>query len=341
MNTRTETLTDTLLEIRHLRTEFATIEGRGLAVDDVSFYVKRGETVAVVGESGCGKTVTALSILRLIPKPPGMITGGEILLEKRDLLKLSRQEIGAVRGKDIAMIFQEPMTSLNPVFTIGDQIVESIRTHESASRKTTRARAIDLLERVGIPDAQRLIDAYPHRLSGGMRQRAMIAMALSCRPKLLIADEPTTALDVTVQAQILELLNELQRNLDMALLIITHNLGVVAQVAKRVVVMYAGCKVEEGITEDIFRRPRHPYTRGLLGSMPRPPHNSGERPGKLREIPGMVPTLFQIPQGCPFRARCPVTVPKCAEERPGCEPVSATQSVSCWNPDPSAFEANR
>ena len=294
--------------------------------------MRKGETVAVVGESGCGKTVTALSVLRLIPNPPGRIIGGEILLERRDLLQLTRAEIGAVRGKDVAMIFQEPMTSLNPVFTIGRQIIEAICTHEPATRKAARARAVDLLDRVGIPDPQKLVDTFPHRLSGGMRQRAMIAMALACHPKLLIADEPTTALDVTVQAQILELLRELQRDLGMALLLITHNLGVVSQMAQRVVVMYAGRKVEEGTTEDIFRRARHPYTRGLLDSMPRPPDCSGERMTKLREIPGMVPTLFRIPPGCPFRARCSVAVPPCADEKPACEPVSKTQGVACFNP---------
>ncbi len=331
---------DCLLEIRNLYTEFVTIEGRGLAVDDVSFQAGRGETVAVVGESGCGKTVTALSILRLIPQPPGRIIAGEILLEGRDLLKLSRAEIGAVRGKDIAMIFQEPMTSLNPVLTVGDQIVEAILTHEAVTKKAARARAVNLLDRVGIPDPQKLIDAFPHRMSGGMRQRAMIAMALSCRPKLLIADEPTTALDVTVQAQIMELLQELQRDLEMGLLLITHNLGVVAQMARRVVVMYAGRKVEEGTAEDIFTRPRHPYTRGLLDSMPKPPDVSAEKVVKLREIPGMVPTLFQIPPGCPFRARCEVTLPTCADVKPPCEPISPTHSVACLHPTASPTGAN-
>jgi peptide/nickel transport system ATP-binding protein len=265
--------------------------------------------------------------------------GGSILLEGRDLLGMSRSQIGAVRGKEIAMIFQEPMTSLNPVFTIGDQIVEAIRTHESVTKKAARSHAVEMLNRVGIPDPHKLIDAYPHRLSGGMRQRAMIAMALSCRPKLLIADEPTTALDVTVQAQIMALLHELQRDLNMGLLLITHNLGVVAQVAQKVIVMYAGRKVEEGTTEDIFKHPLHPYTRGLLASMPRPPEVTGKETTKLNEIPGVVPTLFQVPNGCAFRARCTVEGSGCRDQKLPCRPVSKTHSVACLTTDSNGITA--
>src|SRR5882757_5914620 len=279
-----------LLDVRDLSTHFFTQEGAFAAVDKVSFSVNAGETMALVGESGCGKSATAASILRLIPDPPGRIVGGEIMFEGKDLLSLTMREMRKVRGDRIGMIFQEPMTSLNPVFTIGDQITETIREHRTISRTAAERRAIELLDLVRIPDARRQLHNYPHRLSGGMRQRAMIAMALACNPALLIADEPTTALDVTTQAQILELLDELKRSLGMAILLITHDLGVVAESAQRVLVMYAGRVVETARVEDLFSRPAHPYTRGLLDSLPRPDEqvDRSGRPPPLREIAGVV-----------------------------------------------------
>jgi peptide/nickel transport system ATP-binding protein len=300
-----------LLEIKDLRTWFFS-EGRVLkAVDGVSLTIEEGETVALVGESGCGKSVTALSILGLVPTPPGRIVGGEILLEGRDLLRLEHRALRNVRGNRIGMIFQEPMTSLNPVFTIGNQIVEAIDEHRPVGRKAARRRAAELIDLVGLPDPHRLLGEYPHRLSGGMRQRVMIAMALACEPKLLIADEPTTALDVTTQAQILDLLSKLQQRLGMAMLIITHDLGVVARTARRVAVMYAGRKVEEAAVADLLAHPRHPYTRGLLASLPDPEHELDGKPGRLREIPGMVPPLHDLPPGCAFAPRCPLACDAC------------------------------
>jgi peptide/nickel transport system ATP-binding protein len=302
-----------LLDVRDLSTHFFTQKGAFAAVDKVSFSVNAGETMALVGESGCGKSVTAASILRLVPDPPGRITGGEIIFEGKDLLTLTMREMRKVRGGRIGMIFQEPMTSLNPVFTIGDQITESLREHRTISRADAERRAIELLHLVRIPDARRQIDNYPHRLSGGMRQRAMIAMALACNPTLLIADEPTTALDVTTQAQILELLDELKRRLGMAILLITHDLGVVAEYAQRVLVMYAGRGVEAANVEDLFRHPVHPYTRGLLSALPRPDDevDSDGRPLPLNEISGMVPALDAMPAGCRFEPRCSYAVPAC------------------------------
>jgi oligopeptide/dipeptide ABC transporter ATP-binding protein len=302
-----------LLEVRNLQTWFFS-EGRVLkAVDGVSLALEEGETVALVGESGCGKSVTAVSILGLVPNPPGRIVGGEILFEGCDLLALDHRSLRAVRGNRIGMIFQEPMTSLNPVFTIGNQIVEAIEQHRPVKRKAARSRAAELLDLVGLADPNRLLDEYPHRLSGGMRQRAMIAMALSCEPKLLIADEPTTALDVTTQAQILELLNTLQQRLRMAMLIITHDLGVVAKTAGRVAVMYAGRKVEEASVADLLARPLHPYTQGLLASLPDPERelDGKGKPGRLKEIPGMVPSLHDLPMGCAFAPRCPLAYETC------------------------------
>ncbi|MDF2114351.1 ABC transporter ATP-binding protein [Roseiarcaceae bacterium H3SJ34-1] len=302
-----------LLDVRDLTTHFFTQKGAFAAVDKVSFSVNAGETMALVGESGCGKSVTAASILRLVPDPPGRITGGEIIFEGRDLLSLTMREMRKVRGGRIGMIFQEPMTSLNPVFTIGDQITESLREHRSISRADAERRAIELLDLVRIPDARRQIHNYPHRLSGGMRQRAMIAMALACDPALLIADEPTTALDVTTQAQILELLDELKRSLGMAILLITHDLGVVAEYAQSVLVMYAGRGVEAAKVEDLFHSPIHPYTRGLLGALPHPDDDvdSEGRPLPLNEISGMVPALDAMPAGCRFEPRCSYAVPAC------------------------------
>jgi len=302
-----------LLDVRDLATHFFTRQGRLPAVDGVSFAIEAGETVALVGESGCGKSVTAASILRLVPDPPGRFVGGEIRFEGRDLLKLPADEMRALRGNRIGMVFQEPMTSLNPVFTIGDQIAEVIREHQKLSRAAAYARVAELLNLVRIPDPHRLIRDYPHRLSGGMRQRAMIAMAIACEPALLIADEPTTALDVTTQAQILELLDDLKQRLGMAMLLITHDLGVVAQTAQRVLIMYAGRVVEEASVNDLFDEPLHPYTRGLLQSLPRPNAevDAAGRPRPLLEIPGTVPSLAALPAGCRFAPRCPYALDAC------------------------------
>jgi peptide/nickel transport system ATP-binding protein len=318
-----------LLEIDGLTVAFDTTEGAGVAVNGVSFAIARGETVALVGESGCGKSVTALSILRLLPSPPGRIVSGAVRFEGRDLLALSKDEMREVRGRDIAMIFQEPMTSLNPVFTVGDQISEAIRTHDRVSAAAARMRAIEMLDLVRIPDPQRRIDDYPHRLSGGMRQRVMIAMALVCRPRLLIADEPTTALDVTIQAQILDLLRGLQRELDMTLLIITHNLGVVAEMARQVVVMYAGRIVERGSARQILKHPRHPYTRGLLGATPQLPHEARLARGELREIAGLVPSLFAMPSGCAFAPRCERAIGSCSAAVPALVAVGDGHVAAC------------
>ena len=320
-----------LLEVRNLRTVFATRQGVLPAVDDVSFHIEPGETLALVGESGCGKSVTAASILRLVPDPPGRIVGGQILFEGRDLLALDDAQMRDIRGLRIAMIFQEPMTSLNPLLTIGDQITEVILRHESVSAAAASQRAIELLNLVRIPDAARMMREYPHRLSGGMRQRAMIAMALSCKPALLIADEPTTALDVTTQAQILELLDELKERLGMAVLLITHDLGVVAHSAQRVIIMYAGRVVEEATVTQLFERPMHPYTRGLLGSLPRPDREMEDdgRPPPLPEIPGMVPSLADLPPGCRFAPRCEAAVPACELTDPRLDLITAGRSVAC------------
>ena len=320
-----------LLEVRNLRTVFATRQGVLPAVDDVSFHIEPGETLALVGESGCGKSVTAASILRLVPDPPGRIVGGQILFEGRDLLALDDAQMRDIRGLRIAMIFQEPMTSLNPLLTIGDQITEVILRHESVSAAAANQRAIELLNLVRIPDAARMMREYPHRLSGGMRQRAMIAMALSCKPALLIADEPTTALDVTTQAQILELLDELKERLGMAVLLITHDLGVVAHSAQRVIIMYAGRVVEEATVTQLFERPMHPYTRGLLGSLPRPDREMEDdgRPPPLPEIPGMVPSLADLPPGCRFAPRCEAAVPACELTDPRLDLITAGRSVAC------------
>ena len=311
-----------LLSVQNLQTHFATPGGVVRAVDGVSFDVGAGETVAIVGESGCGKSVTSMSILRLIQEPPGRI-GGRILFEGTDLLKLPEPAMRRLRGNTISMIFQEPMTSLNPVLTIGRQIGESVRLHEGASASQAEARAVEMLTLVGIPAPGRRVREYPHQLSGGMRQRVMIAMALACNPKLLIADEPTTALDVTIQAQILDLMRDLQARLGSAILLITHDLGVVAETAQRVVVMYAGRKVEEAPVADLFARPQHPYTCGLLGAVPRLGTAGGGRT-RLAEIPGLVPSLRQKIIGCPFAGRCQsatdlcrTVAPAVAEKRPG------------------------
>ena len=319
-----------LLEIDGLVTEFATEHGRVRAVDGVGFAVPKGKTVGVVGESGCGKSVTALSIMRLISDPPGRITGGRILLGGTDLLALPEKEMRARRGKSVSMIFQEPMTSLNPVFTTGEQVAEVVRLHERASRRAAWARAVEMFQLVGIPAPGERVRAYPHQLSGGMRQRVMIAMALACRPDLLIADEPTTALDVTIQAQILELLGRLQSELGMAVLLITHDLGVVAETCDDVVVMYAGRIVEHAASALLFAAPRHPYTSGLLASLPSL-DATGDR---LTEIPGMVPPLHARPPGCKFQDRCPRVQDRCRAEEPPLDPVAPNHLVRCFFPMP-------
>jgi oligopeptide/dipeptide ABC transporter ATP-binding protein len=305
-------MTEALLDIRDLRVYFRTGAGLVQAVDGVSYDVRRGETLAVVGESGCGKSVTALSILRLLPSPPAELAGGSILFGAEDLTRVSIERMRRLRGNRISMIFQEPMTSLNPVFTIGDQITEGLLLHRGMTEAAAREEAVRLLELVGIPSPESRLDEYPHQLSGGMRQRVMIAIALACRPELLIADEPTTALDVTVQAQILELLGELQRELGMSILLITHDLGVVAETAHRVVVMYAGRVVERANVEPLFERPRHPYTAGLFQSLPRLDRDVAE----LRPIEGSVPDALNPPRGCRFHPRCPYAMPVCREKDP-------------------------
>jgi peptide/nickel transport system ATP-binding protein len=320
-----------LLAIEDLRTWFYTRDGIVRAVDGVSCAVYPGETLAVVGESGCGKSVTSLSILRLIASPPGKIVSGRLLFEGRDLLELSEDAMRAIRGNEISMIFQEPMTSLNPVFTIGRQIAEALELHQGLDRRRATARAIEMLQLVKIPETERRVRQYPHELSGGMRQRVMIAMALSCNPKLLIADEPTTALDVTIQAQILDLMRELKAKTGAAIILITHDLGVVAEMAQRVVVMYAGRKVEEAPVDGLFARPLHPYTKGLLGSIPRLADAAagGERK-RLAEIPGMVPSLKEAIAGCVFAPRCPYATARCSAEYPPLEEKSAGHWVACW-----------
>ena len=306
-----------LLKVEDLETYFYTDEGVAKAVDGVSFDLDVQETLGIVGESGCGKSVTALSILRLIPDPPGRIEGGHIQFRDRDLLALSEKEMRRIRGNEIAMIFQEPMTSLNPVFTVGDQISEVLRLHRGMSKDESREKAIEMLGRVRIPDPEQRVDEYPHQLSGGQRQRVMIAMALACDPALLIADEPTTALDVTVQAQILELLNQLQKDFEMAIMLITHDLGVIAETAHRVVVMYAGIVVEIGTAEQVFGGPNHPYTEGLKAAIPK----LGEKVERLNTIPGGVPSPFEETVGCPFQNRCPRVMDICRRELPALEEI--------------------
>ncbi len=318
-----------LLEVRELRTWFSSDAGTARAVDGVSFEVHPGETVGIVGESGCGKTVTSLSIMGLIPRPPGRIVeGSSIRFRGRELTDLGEGELRRIRGNEIAMIFQEPMTSLNPVYTVGDQIREALRLHRKMGRAEARAAGVAALREVGIPEPEQRFDEYPHQLSGGMRQRVMIAMALSCEPDLLIADEPTTALDVTIQAQILDILAELRVRRGMAILLITHDLGVVAEVCDRVLVMYAGQVVESGTVEEIFRDPRHPYTRGLLDSLPR----IEDRGRRLRPIEGTVPSPVSWPTGCRFRARCTEAWERCAEAPPllPVEGAHSGRSSRCW-----------
>jgi peptide/nickel transport system ATP-binding protein len=323
-----------LLEVEGLGTWFYTRQGIVKAVDGVDFQVAAGETLAIVGESGCGKSMTALSLLRLIPDPPGRIVSGVVKLGGRDLLKISEEEMRRVRGNEISMIFQEPMTSLNPVMTIGRQISEALILHRDMDRKAALKRAVEMLDLVRIPEPAQRAKEYPHQLSGGMRQRAMIAMALACNPKVLIADEPTTALDVTIQAQILELILELQREFGATVILITHDLGVVAETARRVIVMYAGRKVEEAAVGELFSRPLHPYTVGLLASIPRLDLLRGEvrnATDRLQEIPGMVPPLFDLPEGCAFAPRCTKADELCRRERPVYEQKRTGHWAACWH----------
>jgi peptide/nickel transport system ATP-binding protein len=324
----------TLLEVKNLKTGFKTDDGHFLAVDDISFKLEEGKTLGIVGESGCGKSVTALSVMRLIPTPPGKIEGGEILFNGKNLLALSDEEMRKIRGNDIAMIFQEPMTSLNPVFTIGNQIGEAIELHQKGlSKAQIREKTIDMLKLVGIPEPSKRVDDYPHQLSGGMRQRVMIAMALSCNPRLLIADEPTTALDVTIQAQILDLVRKLQKDFKASMILITHDLGVVAETCDDVAVMYAGKIVEYGSVEDIFYRPKHRYTQGLLNSIPH--FETGHRLKRLETIPGLVPSMFNLPKGCRFQDRCKFKQADCEAGLPALSSISGPSGkhmAACLHP---------
>ena len=318
-----------LLEIQEINTSFYLDTGTARAVQDVSFYIDRGEMLGLVGESACGKSVTSLSIMRLVPIPPGRIDSGQVLFNGRNLLDLSEAKMRRVRGNDIAMIFQEPMTSLNPVFTIGSQIIEAVQLHQKVRKKEARNRTIEMLKLVGIPDPEQRVDEYPHQLSGGMRQRVMIAMALSCNPELLIADEPTTALDVTIQRQIMDLLAKLQDELGMAVLLITHDLGVVAESTKRMEVMYAGRIVEEGPTETVFEHPGHPYTKGLIESVPR----LDTKEERLPVIKGIVPDAADLPSGCPFNPRCSLADARCRAELPELETVGLHHKSRCFKSD--------
>jgi peptide/nickel transport system ATP-binding protein len=319
----------TLLDVQGLTTAFMTGRGEITAIEEVSFSLKEGEILGIVGESGSGKSVTALTIMGLLPTPPARIAAGKVLFQGKELTKLSSREMQRIRGPGIAMIFQEPMTSLNPVFSIGDQIMETIKAHENLPAAALRKRAIDMLDKVGIPSAARRLDDYPHQMSGGQRQRVMIAIALACNPKLLIADEPTTALDVTIQAQILDLMRDLKHRVGAAIVLITHDLGVVAEVAERVVVMYAGRKVEEAKVGPLFRTPRHPYTQGLLGSVPKLGSSLDGTETRLQEIPGLVPSLKQKLQGCVFASRCTYATDLCRSVAPGLEEKAPGHIVAC------------
>jgi oligopeptide/dipeptide ABC transporter ATP-binding protein len=318
----------TVLEVNNLETRFETHDGTVYAVNGISFRLDEGETLGIVGESGCGKSVTMLSMLGLIPKPPGKVVAGNALFLGHDLLKLSAEEMRQVRGAQISMIFQDPMTSLNPVLTIGDQIREPLETHLRMSPDESKQRAVELLKMVGISDGEDRLDDYPFQFSGGMRQRVMIAMALTCSPKILIADEPTTALDVTIQAQIIELVKDLRKNLGMAIIWITHDLGIIAGLAHHVMVMYAGFIVERAKVEELYERPLHPYTRGLLGSLPRVDAESSDK--ELANIVGMPPDLLTKPKGCPFSPRCPHAFERCVEENPLLQTVYEGHELACW-----------
>jgi oligopeptide transport system ATP-binding protein len=316
-----------LLDVKDLKTQFFTQDGVVKAVNGINYTLNEGETLGIVGESGSGKSVGVMSLIRLIPSPPGKIVGGQVMFDGQDLLKLTDDEIRSIRGNKIAMIFQDPMTSLNPVLTVGRQIGEALELHLGMDKKQARQRAIELLELVGIPSAKDRIDNYPHQFSGGMRQRVMIAMGLSCNPQLLIADEPTTALDVTIQAQIVDLVKRLRDEIGMAIIWITHDLGVVAGLAHRVIVMYAGYIVEEAPVKDLYQNPRHPYTLGLLGSLPR---LDEDRPEQLKSIEGLPPDLIDFPQGCPFYARCNYRIDQCAQEMPELKTVGLGHKAACW-----------
>ncbi len=321
-----------LLSVDGLTVEFAMRDGStARVINGLSFDLNAGETLGIVGESGCGKSMTALAIMRLIPSPPGRIAQGQIRLEGDDLVGADETRMRQIRGKDISMVFQEPMTSLNPVYTIGDQIAETVRLHEGLGRKDARARAIEMLRAVAIPAAQTRVDDYPHQLSGGMRQRVMIAMALACRPKVLIADEPTTALDVTVQAQIFDLLKELQEQTNTAIILITHDMGAIAEMAQRVLVMYAGCKAEEATVDDVLDSPQHPYTRGLISCVPHLSADPPVTPEPLMEIPGVVPSVAELSRkGCSFAPRCSAAMAQCGQQTPPPVRVSESHEVACW-----------
>ncbi|TDO85925.1 peptide/nickel transport system ATP-binding protein/oligopeptide transport system ATP-binding protein [Halanaerobium saccharolyticum] len=319
-------MAEKLVEVKNLKTYFYVEEGVVKAVDGVDFEIYPGETLGVVGESGCGKSVTSLSIMRLVESPPGRIEAGEINFGGRDLTKIPEKEMRKIRGNDISMIFQEPMTSLNPVYTVGDQIMEAIILHKQVDRKEARRQAIDMLTKVGIPLPEQRVDEYPHQLSGGMRQRVMIAMALSCDPQLLIADEPTTALDVTIQAQILELMNSLKESYGMSIMMITHDLGVIAEVSDRVAVMYAGKVVEYTDVNTLFEDPKHPYTWGLMNSIPK----LDKDVDRLEAIPGSVPSPLNFPDGCKFNTRCPLAEGKCYDQEPPLEDADGNHMVRCW-----------
>lgn len=319
-----------ILQVQNLQTHFHTLEGVAKAVDDVSFTCMPGETIGLVGESGSGKSVTALSIMQLIPTPPGRYAGGRILFENENLVALPVQQMRKIRGNRISMIFQEPMTSLNPVFTIGDQIAEVFINHEGLGRKAAMDRAVDMLDQVRIPSPRRRSREFPHQLSGGMRQRAMIAMALACKPQVLIADEPTTALDVTIQAQIIDLMMELKQDYGTAIMMITHDLGVIAQMADWMIVMYAGKVVEEAPTADLFNTPLHPYTKGLLDSVPVLGRRGREGRSRLQEIRGVVPSLYELPRGCSFHPRCSESMDICRQERPDVVDCGKGHKVRCW-----------
>ena len=326
--------TSPVLRVDEVRVEFSTRRGKAWVLNGVSFDVRAGETLCIVGESGCGKSMTALTILGLVPQPPGRVTGGQVLFGDEDLIAARPQRMREVRGNRISMIFQEPMTSLNPVFTVGEQIAESLRLHAGLNRAAAHQRAIEMLRQVGIPAAERRVDEYPHQLSGGMRQRVMIAMALACRPDILIADEPTTALDVTVQAQIFDLLRDLQRERGTAIVLITHDMGAVAEMADRVIVMYAGRVIEQGSTAQVLEHPRHPYTQGLIACLPELGSSQSGDGGDLPEIAGVVPSLWDLGRGCAFRERCPQVHGRCADQVPPMFPVAEQgqegHGTACW-----------
>ncbi|HZF86033.1 MAG TPA: ABC transporter ATP-binding protein [Burkholderiaceae bacterium] len=324
----------TLLTVDDVRVEFNTRRGRAMVLNGVSFEARAGETLCIVGESGCGKSMTALTVLGLVPQPPGRVSGGRVLFGDEDLLRASPERLRAVRGNRISMIFQEPMTSLNPVFTVGEQIAESLRLHAGLDRRAAHARAVEMLRQVGIPAPERRVDEYPHQLSGGMRQRVMIAMALACRPDILIADEPTTALDVTVQAQIFDLLRELQAERGTAIVLITHDMGAVAEMADRVIVMYAGRVIEQGTTDEVLGSPQHPYTQGLIACLPELGSSQHGERRELAEIAGVVPSLWELGSGCAFRERCPSAHARCAQDVPPMFdaplPGQPGHAAACW-----------